>query len=45
MAAELKKFDPPIYTYVADERLYLNPQCLRDGEEKVVVTCIKKLLD
>jgi len=44
MAAELKKCDPPIYTYVTAERLYLNPQCLREGEEKIVVSCINKLL-
>ena len=44
LAAELKKCVPPIYAYVMNERLYFNPQCLRDGEEKIVVTSIKKLL-
>jgi L-seryl-tRNA(Ser) seleniumtransferase len=44
LAAQLKKCDPPIYTYLMNERLYLNPQCLRDGEEGVVVSNIKKLL-
>jgi uncharacterized pyridoxal phosphate-dependent enzyme len=45
MATELRKCVPPIYTYVMNERLYLNPQCLRDGEEEIVVASIKKLLD
>ena len=44
LAAELKRCDPPVYTCVMNERLYLNPQCLRDREERVVVSTIKKLL-
>ncbi len=44
VAEELKKCDPPIYAYVMNERLYLNPQCLREGEEKIVVSSLKKLL-
>ena len=44
LAEELKKGNPPIYTYVMNERLYLNPQCLREGEEKIIVASVKKLL-
>jgi uncharacterized pyridoxal phosphate-dependent enzyme len=44
LAAELRKCDPPIYTYVMNGRLYINPQCLREGEENVVVTSLQRLL-
>jgi uncharacterized pyridoxal phosphate-dependent enzyme len=44
LAAELKKCDPPIHTYVMNGRLYINPQCLRDGEENIVVTSLRRLL-
>lgn len=40
----LTKLDRPIHGYVVDGKLYLNPQCLKDGEEKIVVNAILKLL-
>jgi L-seryl-tRNA(Ser) seleniumtransferase len=36
--------DPPIFAYVMGNRLYLNPQCLCDEEEKVVVSRIADIL-
>lgn len=33
----LKRRDPAIYSYSIDGKLCFNPQCLRDGEEDVVV--------
>ncbi len=41
---ELKKGDPPIYAYVMDERLYVNPQCLLEGDEKIVASRLRELL-
>ncbi|MEM0382371.1 MAG: aminotransferase class V-fold PLP-dependent enzyme [Nitrososphaerota archaeon] len=32
----LREDDPPIQLYSIRERIYINPQCLRDGEEKIV---------
>jgi len=43
-AEELKKQDPPIYAYVMNDKLYLNPQCLKDGEERIVVSSLRRLL-
>jgi L-seryl-tRNA(Ser) seleniumtransferase len=44
LLAELRELHPPIYAYVMNNRLYLNPQCLRDGEEVVVAESITRLL-
>lgn len=33
----LRRGDPPIVLYSINEKIYINPQCLRDGEEKIVV--------
>jgi len=40
----LRNGDPPIFAYVMGNRLYLNPQCLCDGEEEVVVSRITDIL-
>jgi L-seryl-tRNA(Ser) seleniumtransferase len=32
----LRAGDPPIYAYRVESRVYINPQCLRGGEERVV---------
>lgn len=39
----LKAGDPPIYVYVQDNVLFLNPQCLQDEEEKTVVSRLLEL--
>jgi L-seryl-tRNA(Ser) seleniumtransferase len=36
LLGELRAGDPPIYTYRVGSRVYVNPQCLRGGEEVVV---------
>jgi len=41
----LTKLDPPVYAYVLEDKLYLNPQCLKEGEEKIVVDSLLKILD
>ncbi|MEM4316391.1 MAG: hypothetical protein QXT66_08615, partial [Nitrososphaerota archaeon] len=41
----LKAETPPVYTYVVDGKLYINPHCLREGDEKVVAAKILKLVD
>lgn len=41
---ELKKSDPPIYTYSIGEDLIINMQCLRDGEEKIIVRNLIEIL-
>lgn len=40
----LRQWDPPIYAYTFGEKLYISPQCLRDGEEKIVSEALKKIL-
>jgi L-seryl-tRNA(Ser) seleniumtransferase len=40
----LRTGNPPIFAYVISNRLYLNPQCLCDGEEEVVVSRITEIL-
>lgn len=40
----LRKWDPPIYAYTFEGKLYINPQCLRDGEEKIVAEALKTIL-
>jgi len=44
LVRELQRSDPPIYAYAKDGRLYLNPQCLRDGEEQVIVSRLRSIL-
>ncbi len=44
VSRKLLKGDPPIFAYVMGNRLYLNPQCLCDGEEGVVVSRITEIL-
>jgi len=40
---KLKMSDPPIYVYVKDNTLFLNPQCLQDQEEKIIVSQLLEL--
>ena len=42
--AALRKLQPPIHAYALNGKLYLNAQCLKDGEEKIVVDGVLKLL-
>ena len=44
VSRRLREGDPPIFVYVMRNRLYLNPQCLRNGEEEVVVSRITEIL-
>jgi len=37
---ELKKYSPPIYCLTDKGKLYINPQCLKNGEELVVSRAI-----
>jgi uncharacterized pyridoxal phosphate-dependent enzyme len=39
----LKSGNPPIYVYVKDNVLFLNPQCLQDQEEKIIVSRLVEL--
>jgi len=41
---KLREEDPPIYAYTFGDKLYISPQCLRDGEEKIVAEKIIKIL-
>jgi uncharacterized pyridoxal phosphate-dependent enzyme len=43
MSNKLKSGDPPIYVYVKDNVLFLNPQCLQGQEEKVIVSRLFEL--
>jgi L-seryl-tRNA(Ser) seleniumtransferase len=44
VSRRLRRVDPPIFAYVIGNRLYLNPQCLCDGEEGVVVSRITEIV-
>jgi len=44
MQKKLREGDPPIYAYTFDDKLYISPQCLMDGEEKVVAERLIKIL-
>jgi uncharacterized pyridoxal phosphate-dependent enzyme len=44
VSMRLRNGDPAIFAYVMANRLYLNPQCLCDGEEEVVVSRITEIL-
>ncbi len=38
----LREGEPPIYAYAYEGKLYINPHCLREGEEKIIA---KKLIE
>ncbi|MEM2614601.1 MAG: aminotransferase class V-fold PLP-dependent enzyme [Nitrososphaerota archaeon] len=44
LLTQLRQYDPPIYAYTFENKLYISPQCLRDGEEKIVAEALKKIL-
>jgi len=44
LVENLRKMSPPIYSYSINGKLYLNPQCLKEGEEEIVVSSLKFLL-
>jgi hypothetical protein len=44
VANQLKQGEPSIHTYVMAGRLYVNPQCLRDGEERILARRLAKIL-
>jgi seryl-tRNA(Sec) selenium transferase len=41
---ELRAAEPQIVAYDIGENLYINPQCLRDGEEEVIAARLTKIL-
>ena len=41
---ELRRGDPPIYAQQIGNQIILNPQCLQDGEEKIIVRRIKEII-
>ena len=47
-AAEINKMllegDPPIYVHQKGNEIIINPQCLQDGEEKIIAERIKEIL-
>jgi L-seryl-tRNA(Ser) seleniumtransferase len=44
VSRRLRNGDPPIFAYVMGNKLYLNPQCLCNGEEEIVVSRITEIL-
>ncbi|MDA4134458.1 MAG: aminotransferase class V-fold PLP-dependent enzyme [Thaumarchaeota archaeon] len=44
IVAELRAGEPQIFAYFIGEHLYINPHCLRDGEEDIVASRLKKIL-
>ncbi|MEM2970780.1 MAG: aminotransferase class V-fold PLP-dependent enzyme [Candidatus Bathyarchaeia archaeon] len=40
----LRNGNPPIYAPQSDNQITLNPQCLQDGEEEIIVKRIKEIL-
>lgn len=42
---ELRKGDPPIQAYSLEGKLYINPQCLLDGDEIIVAKRLREVLD
>jgi len=42
---ELLKGDLPIYAYTLEGKLYINPQCLLEGDEMIVAKRVSKLLE
>jgi L-seryl-tRNA(Ser) seleniumtransferase len=45
MNNKLKNGNPPIYASQSGNQVTLNPQCLRDGEEKIIVKRIREILE
>jgi L-seryl-tRNA(Ser) seleniumtransferase len=47
-AAEIHKMllegDPPIYAHLVQNHVIINPQCLQDGEEEIIVKRIKEIV-
>ncbi len=41
---DLREGEPPIYAYDFNGKLYVSPQCLRDGEEKIVAKRLIEIL-
>lgn len=41
---ELRRGARPIYTYVWNMKLYINPQCLQNDEERIVVSRVREVL-
>jgi L-seryl-tRNA(Ser) seleniumtransferase len=41
---KLREGDPPIYAYTLGNKLYINPQCVREGEEKIIAERIIKIM-
>ncbi|MEM1518033.1 MAG: aminotransferase class V-fold PLP-dependent enzyme [Nitrososphaerota archaeon] len=41
---KLQESEPPIYAYEFDGKIYINPQCLRDGEEKIIANRLIEIL-
>jgi len=39
----LEEGDPPIRMYKVDENIYINPQCLKSGEEQIIVNRLKEI--
>jgi uncharacterized pyridoxal phosphate-dependent enzyme len=35
---------PPVYTYIVGGKLCVNPQCLREGEQEIVVNRLKEVI-
>jgi len=44
VAEELKAGDPPIYVYTRNNKVYINPQCLADGEDVVIISRLSGIL-
>jgi len=42
---QLKDGEPAIYLGGHEGRISMNPQCLLDGEEKIVARALKKIID
>ncbi|MDW8073927.1 MAG: hypothetical protein RMJ28_06830 [Nitrososphaerota archaeon] len=40
----LREGDPPIHLYAIGEKIYVNPQCLRDGEERIIAERLAETL-
>jgi L-seryl-tRNA(Ser) seleniumtransferase len=45
MNNKLKNGNPPIYASQSGNQVTLNPQCLQDGEEKIIVKRIREILE
>jgi L-seryl-tRNA(Ser) seleniumtransferase len=41
----LRKSKPPVYAYSMNGKLYFNPQCLKDGEDEMVVRAVLSILE